>query len=80
MTHAALDTKGHSAEHGGLRGHSIGEHYPLSVVGVGTDVPGVVLWQVENLLDGAVLTKPMSCAEAHALLPHFHNLYYGSGV
>jgi len=30
-----MKTIGHSASHGGLRGHSVGEHYPFRIVGLG---------------------------------------------
>lgn len=39
-------TAGHSAEHGGLRGHSLGDTYPYMVVGVGDR------WAVQNALTG----------------------------
>jgi len=32
-----MKTKGHNQAQGGLRGHSIGDHYPFRVVGIGSD-------------------------------------------
>lgn len=54
---------GHREDQGGLRGHSIGEDYPFSVVGRGLDG-----WQVQNLLTGReyeVHTGPGACEAAH---------------
>lgn len=43
---------GHSAEHQALQEHSVGEHYPLAVVGYGHPT----LYVIENLQTGEVLT------------------------
>lgn len=32
---SANNTRGHSAVHPGLRGHSCGKNYPLTVIGIG---------------------------------------------
>ena len=43
---------GHSNEHAGLQNHSVGEHYPLAVVGIGS-YP--TLYVIENLMTGEVM-------------------------
>lgn len=64
-------TKGHLAASGGLRGHSIGDTYPWSVVGIGYDG-----WQAHNLESGAV-SGPVTdygTAEDYAYLAHNYGL------
>lgn len=48
----AAATRGHSAAHPGLRGHSCGEHYPLHVQAVGSGPTQYLQWQVVNLRTG----------------------------
>lgn len=54
---------GHREDQGGLRGHSIGDDYPFSVVGIGLDG-----WRVQNLLTGEEFETyegPGACERAH---------------
>lgn len=56
-------TSGHAASQPGLRGHSIGDTYPIRVVGYGDNS-----WAVESP-SGETLARyygPGSCAMAHA--------------
>lgn len=46
----------HNPIHGGLRQHSIGEFYPVAIVGVGYPVQ----WVAENLLTGERYCDPGS--------------------
>ncbi len=48
---ATATTRGHLADHGGLRGHSVGDSYPWRVVGYGDDS-----WAVEGA-DGATIAR-----------------------
>ena len=55
--------RGHSEWQGGLRGHSIGDDYPFSVVGIGLDG-----WRVQNLMTGEEFETyegPGACERAH---------------
>lgn len=52
---------GHSAEHQALQEHSVGEHYPLAVVGYGHPT----LYVIENLQTGEVLTCGGSPYQSH---------------
>lgn len=45
-------TLGHSRQHGGLRGHSVGDTYPFTVIGIGWPVQ----WASHNCLTGAIGT------------------------
>ncbi len=59
-------TLGHDVRYGGLRGHSIGKLYPLSVQGWGDDT-----WQALNLVTGTYHGERSSnydVAEAHATI------------
>ena len=56
-------TKGHSSHQGGLRGHSIGEDYPISVMYEG--IIGQGKWVVWNTLTNEVYGKYINCAIAH---------------
>lgn len=60
-----IETKGHSAAQGGLRGHSIGEAYPYTVYARGT--PNRVVWGVLNCLTGTCIPYSGSCHHAHVL-------------
>ncbi len=57
-------TKGHSAVQGGLRGHSIGETYPIAVSYKG--VPGHGYWYTWHALSGTEFGQHKSAALAHA--------------
>lgn len=69
-----FDTKGHRDDNGGLRGHSIGENYPFSVVG-GFRTEGetlVTTWTVVNSANGQTFETydglpldPQGCENAH---------------
>lgn len=37
-------TKGHTADGSGLRGHSVGDIYPFIVIGIGEPVEWTVMW------------------------------------
>lgn len=54
------ETKGHLANNGGLRGHSVGDLYPLSVTWIGTYEHGG--WRVADLRNGEVLPGEFSRA------------------
>lgn len=57
-----IATKGHAEKHGGLRGHSIGDVYPYSVVGVGH---APTLWGALDTRNGEVGTLWPSVDEAY---------------
>lgn len=46
-----FQTKGHRADAPGLRGHSCGEFYPYTVIGVGHG-PGIVKWAAMDCRTG----------------------------
>jgi hypothetical protein len=57
---------GHSNEHVGLQNHSVGEHYPLAVVGYGHPT----LYVIENLETNEVL-----CGSYGAPYQHYESKY-----
>lgn len=57
-------TTGHSAVQGGLRGHSIGETYPITISYRG--LPDHGYWYVWNALNGDEFGEYKSAALAHA--------------
>jgi len=61
MQTSANQTKGHSAVNPGLRGHSCGENYPLTVIGQGAPV---TQYRVFNCSTGRVGTLRHSYREA----------------
>ena len=62
--HGVAATKGHLASNGGLRGHSVDELYPLSVIAKVKD--GFTLWQVMHLGTGKTDVRYYSsAARAH---------------
>lgn len=76
LTPVPLQPVGHDAMHTGLQKHSIGEDYPLGVVGYGLDTRYVV----ENILHNNVLCWPdgrvmqfNTAYEAYALLSLYRN-------
>lgn len=44
-----INTQGHSAAYDGLRGHSIGKHYPLGVTYIGSPFDGSGRWCIVNV-------------------------------
>lgn len=54
----ANNTKGHSAVNPGLRGHSCGDNYPLTVIGVGSK------WCVLNCRSGSESELRLTYKEA----------------
>lgn len=54
-----MNTQGHVGSQGGLRGHSVGETYPWSVVGFGDDT-----WQATNLITGETMPRRLFCQTA----------------
>ena len=58
-------TLGHSSTQGGLRGHSIGEDYPITVSYKG--VIGKGHWLVWNVLTGQIIGQYRGCAVAHGM-------------
>lgn len=62
-TTSGTRTVGHSARHPGLQGESIGDIYPLAVVGVGN-----YHWIVQHLITGEEWGRGerLKCKEAHA--------------
>ena len=69
-----VEYTGHTATSGGLQGHSLGETYPLTVVGLDSRAVGVdqVRYYIKNLSTGRVLAlrgrvTPMflPCQTAH---------------
>jgi hypothetical protein len=50
-----MDTKGHMVGQGGLRGHSVGKHYPYGVVGQGNPHDGTLRWCVVHIPSGRVV-------------------------
>lgn len=66
MTTPALDTKGHSAISGGLRGHSIGMSYPFSVVaGLDGDVRTWTVVNYETNETFVTFYGSVGCEKAH---------------
>lgn len=63
----ALQTRGHSDEHGGLRGHSIGPSYPFSVICIWGDGNWRSNWHVVHYLNGKLYSGPLDCGTAHDL-------------
>jgi len=62
--HGVASTKGHLASNGGLRGHSVDELYPLSVIARIED--GVTKWVPMHLGTGRVHTHGTAeCRVAH---------------
>jgi len=62
-----METRGHSAVSGGLRGHSIGTSYPFSVIARVED--GATVWQVVNYETGEEFTTfrgSQACDVAHS--------------
>ncbi|MBV1929742.1 MAG: hypothetical protein KUG81_09565 [Gammaproteobacteria bacterium] len=57
-----MDTAGHSATQGGLRGHSIGPLYPFMVVGIGIEDE----WVVQHP-NGALSSRYETIDEAYML-------------
>lgn len=55
---AANQTKGHSAANPGLRGHSCGDNYPLTVINVGG------MWRVLNCRTGQESYSRLTYKEA----------------
>lgn len=70
------DTKGHSNIHGGLRGHSIGSHYPITVTYVGKIGEGK--WRVWDALTGEIEMNYHhdSCKMAHDFAEWIYNMNY----
>ena len=58
-------TRGHSKAQGGLRGHSIGETYPITVSGKGDK------WIIWNALSGKVYAEGGDCKAVHELAREF---------
>ena len=61
---------GHHAEHVGLQKHSVGDLYPLAVVGYGNGDD--TLYVIEHLTDGTVLCDGAGSpyqSDAYAVLP-----------
>lgn len=54
-------TLGHSEKHGGLRGHSLGEFYPLGIYKKGS------VYQLANLITGKHLAKSWDYSELEAI-------------
>ena len=67
---------GHDTRHAGLQSHSLGDIYPLGVVGTQASPDAPVLYRVENLIEGTVLCfthepyvgRPFELTRAAALL------------
>ena len=57
---------GHHAEHKGLQNHSVGEHYPLAVVGYGHPT----LYVIENLTTNETL-----CGSLGSPYQHYESKY-----
>ena len=57
----SIQPTGHHAEYGGLQNHSVGEHYPLCVVGYGHPT----LYVVENLTTNETLCDPFGRPYQH---------------
>jgi len=57
----SIQPTGHHAEHKGLQNHSVGEHYPLAVVGYGHPT----LYVVENLTTNETLCDPFGRPYQH---------------
>ena len=70
---ATTDTKGHSSVQGGLRGHSIGEDYPITVSYQG--IIGKGHWKVWNVLTNENLAYTDTSKEAHQLATWFKGEY-----
>lgn len=73
-------TRGHLADHGGLRGHSVGDAYPWRVVGYGDDSWAVVSARNETLARcydraGHPAAVADACKRAHALARAFKVLH-----
>ena len=54
-------TLGHSEKHGGLRGHSLGEFYPLGIYKKGS------VYQLANLITGKYLAKSWDYSELESI-------------
>lgn len=68
----SASTRGHLADHGGLRGHSVGDVYPWRVVGYGDGS-----WAVESC-KGETVARCYSndaCKRAHAMARSFKVLH-----
>lgn len=67
----SASTRGHAADHGGLRGHSIGDTYPWRVIGLGDG------WAVEDCRGNVVFQNSgfQACEIAHAKARILKSLY-----
>ena len=62
----SIQPTGHHAEHKGLQNHSVGEHYPLCVVGYGHPT----LYVIENLTTNETL-----CGSLGSPYQHYESKY-----
>ena len=69
----SIQPTGHHAEHKGLQNHSVGEHYPLCVVGYGHPT----LYVIENLTTNETLCGPHGSPYQHYESKYLYYLLEG---
>ena len=72
----SIQPTGHHADHKGLQNHSVGEHYPLCVVGYGHPT----LYVIEDLTTNETLCKPSGRPYQHYESKYLYAILQGPPV